>query len=711
MKPYFFLSEEEHKGILFVLSFILGIVAYFSLPFEPNLNGVISLFLLSLLLLFIFFFKQRFKFLSLILFFFVLGAFVSKIHTSMVDTKFLKEPLENADIIGTVTNIDERPQSLRLTLENVVVETKDEKISLNKVRMWASKKLIQNKNVDDQEFICEDFDVLEKISNNRGIEKKSKKISTDTCIFKKPNSVSLKKGDLIRGKSFSMRPPSEPSQIGGYYEARSLFFEGIEAVGSFATVLLVKENFKQPSHLDSFKHHLKERLSFLKEDTRGVIQALLLGDTNFITAPIEYLYRSLGLTHILSVSGFHVGLLSFLIYYFMRLILTVISLKKLMSPFLIRSISAVLALIVSFFYVLLTGAEPPAVRAFIMTGFIFLCFFINRQTLSVRTVFIAAFLLLCYKPVLILSAGFQLSFMAVLALCVLVKNIQKKMNSFFSGKSFFLFMLGLFLLNILVTFVSFPFIAYHFHKIPLYGIIGNLILSFVFSLVIMPLLVLGIFFMPFQLDGVFFGLAEQALFFVHLVGEKITQLPYLMLPVSSFSVWGLLFFSFGFILFSCMNGKLKYIGIILIVLFPFSFLTYPKSDIKIGREGRLLAVKTLEGNWRLNESYIHKVVSDNWLLSNAQLPEFYIDTEIFRPDSVFIKDKKISFEPSSCMDADLTFELTKKDYSNCQNLISKEKLKRMGTLDLMVKNGKLLIIDFSKTDENRPWNQKKKACD
>ncbi len=711
MKPYFFLVEEEHKGILFVLSFILGIIVYFSLPFEPCLKGLSALFLLSLLMAFFFFFKQKFKFFSLLLFFFIFGAFISKIHTSIIDTKFLQKSLENADITGTIANIDERPQSLRLTLENVLVETKDEKFYLNKVRMWASKKLIRNKNSDAQEFICEDLSVLEKISNQRGLEKKSKKISTDTCIFKKPKPALLKKGDLISGKSFSMRPPAEPTQIGGYYEARTLFFEGVEAVGSFSSVFLVKESLKQPFRLDSFKTYLKERLSFLREDTRGVIQALLLGDTNFITAPIEYLYRSLGLTHILSVSGFHVGLLSFLIYYFTRLILTVVSLKRFMSPFLIRSISAVFALIVSFFYVLLTGAEPPAVRAFIMTGFIFLCFFINRQTLSVRTVFIAAFLLLCYKPVLILSVGFQLSFMAVLTLCVLVKNIQKKVNSFFSGKSFFLFILGLFLLNVLVTFVSFPFIAYHFHKIPLYGIIGNLILSFVFSLAIMPLLVLGIFFMPFQLDGVFFGLAENALLMVHFVGEKITQLPYLMVPISSFSIWGLLVFSFGFILFSCMNGKLKYIGVLLILLFPFSFLTYPKSDMKLGREGRLLAVKTLEGNWRLNESYIHKVVSDNWLLSNSQVPEFYVETKVFKPDYIFIKDKKISFEPNSCEDADLTFELTKKDYSNCPNLISKEKLKQMGSLDLFVKKGDLIMIDFSKIDENRPWNQKKKVID
>lgn len=711
MKPYFFLSEEDHKGFFLILSFILGIIIYFSLPFEPGLISVISLFLFAFLMLFFFFFKQRFKFLSGLFFFLVLGIFVSKVHTNMIETKFLKSPKENVSVTGTVTFIEEYETLLRVTLEDVLIESHEEKIHLNKAKMWAQKKLIRDKKFLNQDFECENLNLLKEISDMRGLEKKSKKISTDTCIFKRPAPAQLKKGDLIKGRSFALRPPSTPSQSGGYYEARFLYFEGIEAVGSFSNVMILKESLKPVSVLDSFKTYLKNRISFLTPETKGVVQALLIGDRNLITAPIDFLYRALGLTHILSVSGFHVGLISFLIYYLVRFILTLLFINVSISPFLIRNISASFALIGSLFYVLLTGAEPPAVRAFIMTGFIFLCFFINRQTLSVRTIFVAAFLLLCYKPVLILSAGFQLSFIAVLALCVAVKKVNKKVNFCLRRKPFLRFITGLFLLNVLVTFISLPFIAYHFHKIPLYGIIGNLVLSFVFSLAVMPLLLLGVLFMPFNMDKAFFMAAEQMLMLVHSVGAKIAELPYLMVPVPSFSTWGLVVFAFGFILLACMKGRIKYIGLILMILFPVSFFTYPKADLKLAKEGRLLAVREQTGDLRLNESYLHKNISNNWLLSNAQMPEFYQESEPFRPDYLIIKNKKISFDPDSCSDADLTFALRKKDYSKCPHLITKERLKQSGVLEVFVKNGTLFMIDFSQTDKNRPWNQKKKESD
>ncbi|MBQ3035231.1 MAG: hypothetical protein IJD25_04165, partial [Alphaproteobacteria bacterium] len=117
------------------------------------------------------------------------------------------------------------------------------------------------------------------------------------------------------------------------------------------------------------------------------------------------------------------------------------------------------------------------------------------------------------------------------------------------------------------------------------------------------------------------------------------------------------------------------------------------------------------GDLRLNESYLHRTISNNWLLSNAQMPEFYQESEPFRPDYLIIKNKKISFDPDSCSDADLTFALRKKDYSKCPHLITKERLKQSGVFEVFVKNGTLFMIDFSQTDKDRPWNQKKKESD
>lgn len=701
----FFLLEEEHKGILLIMSFILGIILYFSFPFEPDIWWTGLAFIIVSLMTFFGFFKRRFRFLSMFLFFLIAGIFVSKLHTSFMDTKFLTESIEKAEVSGEVVFVEERLNSYRLVLENVIVNANEKQILLNKTRMWVSKKYVKNKIEPDFQD-CADNLFLDKIAETRGPKKPSKKISTDTCVYLKPNPSVIKKGDFISGTAFSLNAPGTPFQEGGFFEARTLFFEGVEAVGRFSNVEVLKSNSFKLSALDRFRTLIKERISFLNPDEKGVIQALLIGDAHLITEPIERLYRTLGLTHILSVSGFHVGLITFFIYYLIRFLLTLLTLKSKLSVFFIRNISAVLSLIVSFCYVLLTGAEPPAVRAFIMTGFVLGCFLLNKNALSIRTIFVAAFLLLCYKPVLILSVGFQLSFIAVLTLSVLVQNMHAKMKSLLSKKPVLFFIAGLILLNILVTFVTLPFVAYHFHKVPFYGIIGNLLLSCLFSFFIMPLLLCSVLFIPFGLEEHFLLLAQYVLTFVHFIGEGISSISHPMMPIVSFSAWGLVCFSFGFVLTQVMKGNSKYVGVLLIIFSLFSFLTYPESDLKMARGGRLLAVRQSDGKWRLNESFRHRMISDNWLLSNGQLPEFYLDNHVFRPKFVEIKGVKIAFDPEDCLNAALTFELRKKDYSMCPNLYPREKLEKNGVLDIFVENGKVKIKDLSLIDIKRPWGKK-----
>ena len=213
--------------------------------------------------------------------------------------------------------------------------------------------------------------------------------------------------------------------------------------------------------------------------------------------------------------------------------------------------------------------------------------------------------------------------------------------------------------------------------------------------------------MPFNAEGFFLSLVEKILLIVHFIGSQIASFSFVMIPVESFSAWGLVFFSFGMVIFVCMQKKTKFIGLLFVFISFFSLLTYPKSDVILGREGRLLAVRTENKNWRLNESWQHRMVSDSWLLSNGQLPEFYVESSVFKPNEVVLKGVRIAFSPDYCKGADLTFALTKKDYENCPNLISKEDLKQMGTVELFLENQKYKLFDLSLTDRNRPWNQKK----
>ncbi len=706
MKTRLFFNEEEHKGILFIMAFILGILTYFSLPFEPLFLDVMLLMGLLCVAFIIAYMLKRFHFITFFLFMFMLGIGVSTWHTSITNTRFLSQPVTHVQVLGEVESVKNKITSAEVVLKNVSILGMNNQQTPEKIKVWVPLKAVKLGYEKQTLPACADENRLDHFSNMRGLEKKSKRVSTDTCLYKRPQPAILEKGDMIKGMAFQLNPPAMPQVINGHNQARTLFFDKIGGVASFSECYILKKNVQKIDLLSLIKQTIQNKISFLKTDTKGVVNALILGEQGQVSTSVETLYRALGLTHILSVSGFHIALITLLIYNLVRYLLTFIFLKTNVSPVLIRRLSAVSGLFVSFLYVILSGAEPPAVRSFIMILFLFMCFFFYRNTFSVRTIFITAFLLLCYKPVLLLSAGFQLSFIAVLSLCVLVKEFSNRLKSLTLMHPILSFLLGLLLLNTLVTLATLPFVGYHFHKIALYGIVGNLALSFVFSFLIMPLLICSVFLMPFGYEKNVLLLTEDILSLVHNVGEKITLLPHWMIPVPYFATWGLVLFAFGFILFCVLKKKARLMGGVMMLLAPLAFFTSPKADLILAREGRLIAVRQENGQLLLNESYRHRFVSDMLLLQEGILPEHYQNNQLFQPNLLKIKGKTIAFLPDSCEKADMTFAVKKKDYSHCPNLYLKEKLQEMGTVMFFIQDDEISFKSLNEIDLHRPWNIK-----
>lgn len=702
----FFFNEEEQRGVLFIVAFMLGILTYFSMGKEPGLLLTGLLFFLSFLLFVFAYIKQKKVFISLFLFMGILGFFVSTLHTFFTNTIFVPKNMTNISIQGEVEFVKNKITTAEVVLKKTIVQGLSQKETPAKIKIWVPFKGIKDYALEDPLPLCKNPKELDEISNKRGDKDNKKRISTDTCLYKKPSSTEIKKGDIVSGVAYMLSTPSAPQVLNGYNQQRTLFFDNIGGIASFSELYIKKTQAEKQDILYRIKKSIQEKISFLNEDAKGVLNALILGDQSLISKPIEFLYRILGLTHILSVSGFHIGLITFLVYKFIRFLLTLLFLKTRISPIFIRQISALAGLSVSFCYVLLSGAEPPAVRSFVMVLFLFMCFFFYRSTISIRVIFVTAFLLLCYKPVLLLSVSFQLSFIAVLSLCVLVKEFSEKLKPLIMTHKFLAFFLGLLILNFVVTLTTIPFVGYHFHKIAVYGILGNLFLSFFFSIFIMPLLILSVFLMPFGLERGGLVLIDWILKHIHSVGENLTTLPFYMIPVPLFDSWGLICFAFGFMILCTLKKKARFVGILLICVAPFSFLTVQKPDVIVAKEGRLIAIRDENNTLKLNETYRHRFVSDMMLLQEGILPENYMNSQKYKPTQVEIRGQKISFDVQNCKGASITFSLKKSNNLNCLNFYSKEMLSQMGTVYLFVDKNGIRVNDLSDENKNRPWGSK-----
>jgi len=114
------------------------------------------------------------------------------------------------------------------------------------------------------------------------------------------------------------------------------------------------------------------------------------------------------------VSGYHVAVVAGVVFFILRALLALIPGLADRTP--IKKWAAFAALIVTAFYLVLSGAEVATQRSFIMIAIVLIGVMLDRPVLTLRTVTIAALLVLFLAPETVVHPSFQMSFAATLAL-------------------------------------------------------------------------------------------------------------------------------------------------------------------------------------------------------------------------------------------------------------------------------------------------------
>ncbi|WP_103864018.1 ComEC/Rec2 family competence protein [Aquimarina sp. I32.4] len=196
----------------------------------------------------------------------------------------------------------------------------------------------------------------------------------------------------------------------------------------------------------------------------SIINALILGQKQNLSKDTFNEYKDAGAIHILAVSGLHIGIILLL-------------LNSITSPLNRHKIGKTLQLILIILslwsFAIIAGLSPSVLRAVTMFSFLSIGKHMRSKTSTLSSLFISAFVLLCFNPLLLLSIGFQLSYLAVLAIILIQPLIVK-----FYAPRFYIFkkLWETFTVTIAAQIGLLPITLYYFNHFPVLFFVSNLII-------------------------------------------------------------------------------------------------------------------------------------------------------------------------------------------------------------------------------------------
>ena len=474
-------------------------------------------------------------------------------------------------------------------------------------------------------------------------------------------------GDLVRLKAKLF--PLQSGVLPGTYDfGFYMYMSGIEASGYALTNLEILDSnqsfFNQRTQ--SIRRSIYDRLiSSLGSANGNFAAAILIGETKAIPKKIAEDMRNSGVAHILSVSGLHLSLVAMIFFVTSRMLLNCSNYLAYRTN--IKTIAACISIVGSFLYLQISGNNIAATRAFIMTSIFIVSIILGRSPYPLRSVMIAAFIILTFLPEYVLHPSFQLSFAAVLCL-ISGYEFYLKNKHFLGGSrgvfaSIKLYIFANIYSSFLASFVTAPFVIYHFYKFANYSVLMNLIAVPLMSFFMMPLALLAVILMPFSLDGMALWLLGWFMSIVIDSAAYITKLPGALWVTGHISSLSLLVYTVGFFWICLWQTRVRLFGIIIMLLSLVMMFCVEKPDFIYDHTLKAVGVRNEAGKLEIYaEQELPVFTSDYWASWYGQKSIETKKQKIAATDQSFVLPSGmiIDLDYWQCADADVQIITSKK---------------------------------------------------
>jgi competence protein ComEC len=241
----------------------------------------------------------------------------------------------------------------------------------------------------------------------------------------------------------------------------------------------------------------------------------------------------------------------------------------------------------------------PVMRAFAMAAVVTLGLMLGRRAVSLRTLALAATVVLLLEPAALLGASFQLSFAAVLAL-IAAWEASRGWRERLRGdgapwRRVALFLAATLATSLIAGAATTPFGLHHFGRLQWYGVVANALAVPLTTLLIMPAGIVALLLLPFGLEAWPLRLMGGGVELVLWTARSVAAWPGAAESATPLPGWGLAIAACGLLWLCLWQARHRLLGVLLVLLGLGSMALTSPPDLLVSADGRVIALRTAAG--------------------------------------------------------------------------------------------------------------------
>jgi competence protein ComEC len=266
----------------------------------------------------------------------------------------------------------------------------------------------------------------------------------------------------------------------------------------------------------------------LNKTEMNVAMALILGQQQEISPETLKDYQYSGATHVLSVSGLHVGYIMLFILFLLKPI------PNTRKGSFIKLITILVALGL---FGIISGLSPPVLRSVVMFSFLAIGNHLRRGSNIYHTLLVSVLLILLFEPYFLFDAGFQLSYIALFSILwiqPLLKDIWKPTTKILT------YLWEALTVSFAAQIGTFPICLYYFHQFPSLFFVTNILILPVLSFTMIAGIVVLLISVFTGCPIIFIQIFEKSIYLLNTIIHYIASFEFFVIRDIRFNFYYLL---------------------------------------------------------------------------------------------------------------------------------------------------------------------------